>query len=121
MPNDPIQLKLTVKYGSGARVEQILYQHIHSFDTGILKEVITRQTDIESVTSIGVVMQIPPLTSSVVPSQLADNDRMKLSQLFSKMVDEAETGITEVLKKPSLLRIKMEIHNSSWKIPKPGK
>lgn len=118
VPNDPIQLKLTVKYCSGARVEQILYQHIHSFDTGFLKEVITRQIDIESVTSIGVVMQIPPLTSSAVSSQLADNDRWKLSRLFSKMVEEAETGITEVLKKPSPLRIKMEIHNYPWKIPK---
>lgn len=121
MPNEPIQLKLTTKYKSGAREDQILYQRIHSFDTGILKEVITRQTGIESVTSIAVVLQIRPLTGSAVPTPLNDNDRQKLMRNVSKMVEEAETCIPKVMNKPNPLQIRIQIQNYSWESPKSGK
>lgn len=116
--NDPVQLNVTVKFDSGAREDKILYPRIHSFDTGILKEVVTRHVDIKRVTSIAVVMKIPPLTNSAVPSQLDDNERKKLLQHVFKMVQKAETGIAEVLGKPNPFQIKIEINNYSWKIPK---
>lgn len=121
MSNDPVQLNVTVKFDSGAREDKILYPRIHSFDTGILKEVVTRHVDIKRVTSIAVVMKIPPLTNSAVPSQLDDNERKKLLQHVFKMVQKAETGIAEVLGKPNPFQIKIEINNYSWKIPKLGK
>lgn len=118
VPNEPIQLKVTTKYDSGAREDQILYLRIHSFETGILKDVITRQTDIESVTSIAVVLQIRPLTGSAVPTPLDDNNRKKLMRNVSKMVEEAETCIAKVMNKPNPLKIRIQIQNYSWESPK---
>lgn len=121
MQNEPLQLKLTTKYDSGAREDQILYQRIHSFDTGILKDVIIRQTGIESVTSIAVTLQLRPLTDSAVPTPLKDKDRQKLMRNVSKMVEEAETCITKVIYKRNPLQIRIQIQNYSWESQKSGK
>lgn len=121
MQNEPIQLKLTTEYDSGAREDQIRYQRIHSFDTGILKDVIIRQTGIESVTSIAVTLQLRPLTGSAVSTPLKDKDRQKLMRNVSKMVEEAETCIAKVMNKRNPLQIRIEIQNYSWESPKSGK
>lgn len=121
MPNEPIQLKLTTEYDNGAQEDQILYQRIHSFDTGILKDAIIRQTGIESVISIAVTLQLRPLTGSAVPTPLKDKDRQKLMRNVSKMVEEAETCIAKVMNKRNPLQIRIQIQNYSWDSPKSGK
>lgn len=118
VPNEPIQLKLTTEYDNGAQEDQILYQRIHSFDTGILKDAIIRQTGIESVISIAVTLQLRPLTGSAVPTPLKDKDRQKLMRNVSKMVEEAETCIAKVMNKRNPLQIRIQIQNYSWDSPK---
>lgn len=101
-------------------MDQIMYQHIHSFDTSALKDMISRgQFKIEQVTSLNVVLQIRPSTAKAVPTR--SNENTKLLESFFKMLEKAETYITKVMDNANPLQIRIDVKNSYSMTPESGK
>lgn len=115
-----MQLRLTVQYDSGEQIDHVLYQHIPTFDTSVLKEMITQgEIKIERVTSLYVVLEIRPPADKAVQARVDDNKRVLRS--FFKMLERAETYIAKVMDNANPLQIRIGVTNSYSARPEKGK
>lgn len=117
--NEPIQLRLAVQYSTGTEMRKILYQHVNSFDTSVLRNMISRgQIIIERATSISVEVQLRHTSDKPVPERLDDKEFKKVLRNVYKMLEKAETYLTQVMNSANQLQIRIQVHNSYLESPK---
>lgn len=110
---EPIQLRLAVQYDTGTEMKTILYQHINSFDTSVLREMISRgQIIIERATSISVEVQLRHTSDKPVPERLDDKEFKKVLRNVYKMLEKAETYLSQVINIANQLQIRIHVQNS---------
>lgn len=116
--NEPIQLRLAVQYSTGTEMHKILYQHINSFDTSVLRDMISRgQITIEHATSISVEVQLRHTSDKPVPEREDDKFKKVLRNVY-KMLEKAETYLTQVMNSANPLQIRIHVQNSYLESPK---
>lgn len=93
-------------------MQKILYQNINSFDTSVLKDMILRgQIAIEHVTSISVEVQLRHTSDKPVPERVDDKFKKVLRDVY-KMLEKAQTYLTQVMKSANQLPIRIQVQNS---------
>lgn len=99
-------------------MRKILYQHFNSFDTSVLKDMISRgQIAIENATSISVEVQLRHTSDKPVPERVDDKFKKVLRNVY-KMLEKAETYLTQVMNSANQLQIRIQVHNSYLESPK---
>lgn len=99
-------------------MQKILYQNINSFDTSVLKDMILRgQITIEHATSISVEVQLRHTSDKPVPERVDDKFKKVLRNVY-KMLEKAQTYLTQVMKSANQLPIRIQVQNSYLESPK---
>lgn len=99
-------------------MQKILYQNINSFDTSVLKDMILRgQIAIEHATSISVEVQLRHTSDKPVPERVDDKFKKVLRDVY-KMLEKAQTYLTQVMKSANQLPIRIQVQNSYLESPK---
>lgn len=107
-----------MQYETGEQIDQILYQHIHSFDTSALKEIISRgKKSNKRVTSLSVVLQIRPVTDKAVSAKLNGWEIGRVLRNLSRMLEKAEACMAKVLDNGIPWQLKIQVIDSSSTSP----